>query len=105
MKERQARNYNRTKRAKALPELKEGDKVRVKVGLGNSGTQREIKYKAEEPNSYWVEVRNRLVRRNRKHFRLLYGEQEKAKEQKASVAFNRLRQNITSWRDRDFLYY
>ena len=77
----------------------------MKVGLEDSRTQGEIEYKAEEPNGYWVEVRNRLVRKNRKHLTLLYGEQEEVKKQEARVTSNRPHRNITSRCDRNFLYY
>lgn len=71
LKQRQKRNHDKTRRAKDLPELEEGDVVWAKLSHDDKGKQAVVRYKAEEPQSYWVEIDGRLIRRNRKHLRLL----------------------------------
>ena len=52
-------------------ELKEGQAVWIKVSHDDKGKRGVVKYKAEEPDSYWIETDKRLVRRTRKHLRRL----------------------------------
>lgn len=41
-------------------ELGEGDTVWVKFGHEDTGKRATVKYRAEEPKSYWVEVHGKL---------------------------------------------
>ena len=50
-------------------ELKEGDTVWVKINNEDGGYQGVVKSRTIEPDSYWVKVGDRIVRRNRKHLR------------------------------------
>lgn len=80
LKQRQKRNHDKTRRAKDLPELEEGDIVWAKLSHDDEGKRAVVKYNAEEPQSYWVEIDGRLIRRNRKHLRLLREETQEVEE-------------------------
>lgn len=70
LKERQQRDYNRCHRAKPMLELEEGALVWVKIDHKDKGKPGTVRFKAEEPASYWVEVEGRLLRRSRVHLRV-----------------------------------
>lgn len=89
LKERQKRNYDQTRKArdKEPRVLEEGQLVWIKIAHGDRGKRGVIRYKAEEPDSYWVESEKRLIRRTRKHLRPLPPEElqeEKTDQGKAS---------------------
>ena len=71
LKKRTKANFDRGRKAKAVEELKEGQLVWIKISHEDKGKKGVIKYRAEEPDSYWVETEKRLVRRTRKHLRPL----------------------------------
>ena len=71
LKSRQKRNFDHGRRARGVEELQEGQNVWIKISHEDKGKSGVIKYKAEEPDSYWVETDKRLVRRTRKHLRPL----------------------------------
>ena len=52
-----------------MDDLADGDIVWVKVGHKDTSRPGVVRYKAEEPDSYWVEVQGRLLRRSRAHIR------------------------------------
>ena len=72
LKERQKSNFDRVKRPKRLSVLKEGDRVWVKINHEDEGREATVIKEALEPNSFWVAMNGRRVRRNRKHLRLLF---------------------------------
>lgn len=80
LKERQKRNFDGSKRARSLPALKEGDHVWVKRSNNERGSQAVVSSQADEPDSYWVDMDGRLVRRTRKHLRLLPREAKDSEE-------------------------
>jgi hypothetical protein len=65
-----ADNWNRKYRAKDLDELEIGSRVWVK-SPGDRGREGRVVRKDCNPESYWVSVGMREVRRNRKHLFLL----------------------------------
>ena len=71
LKERQKRNFDKSRRASDFADLQEGQTVWVKISHADKGKRGIVKYKAEEPDSYWIETDKRLVRRTRKHLRIL----------------------------------
>jgi hypothetical protein len=66
------RRWNIKHRAKALPELESGVKVWVKAPL-DKGSEGVVIEKDVSPDSYWVEVGECILRRNRKHLFPLTG--------------------------------
>ena len=71
--EKRSAKWDLKYRAKQLPELKPGDRVWVKApsDLGSEGVVDRLDH---NPNSYWVMVGAKVVRRNRKHLFLLCGD-------------------------------
>ena len=71
--EKRSAKWDLKYRAKQLPELKPGDRVWVKApsDLGSEGV---VDRRDHNPNSYWVMVGAKVVRRNRKHLFLLCGD-------------------------------
>ena len=64
------------RRAKKLVELKKGDRVWVKDSATDKGKEGHIIERSRQPDSYWVEIEGRAVRRNRVHCRKLYDKQQ-----------------------------
>ena len=69
LKLRQKQDYDRSHRARVMDDLADGDTVWVKVSHKDASRPGVVRYKAEEPDSYWVEVQGRLLRRSRAHIR------------------------------------
>jgi transposase InsO family protein len=120
LKERQRENYDRSRNVHQLPDLKAGDKVWVKIEHRDRGRAGIVRYTSEEPDSYWVEVEGRLLRRTRRHLRLLYteegtlqpkdqttrqGTRESITQSQTSTAQERSRRVIKKRRDPDYVYY
>ena len=59
-----------------MEDLVDGDRVWVKRDHKDASRPGTIRYRAEEPDSYWVEVQGRLLRRSRAHLRKRTGEAE-----------------------------
>ena len=66
---------DKRRRARKLVELKKGDRVWVKESASDKGKEGHIIERSRQPDSYWVEVEGRAVRRNRVHCRKLYDTQ------------------------------
>jgi hypothetical protein len=74
LKARQKRNFDRTKQVKDPLDFSEGDQVWVKVDHKDEGKLGTVRFRSEEPDSYWVEVNGRLLRRTSIHLRKLQPE-------------------------------
>ena len=66
------KKWNEKHRAKLLPELEIGARVWVKSPT-DLGEEALVVKKDSNPESYWVKVDNKIIRRNRKHLYLLDG--------------------------------
>lgn len=88
LKSRQKRDYDRGHRAKVMEDLVDGDMVWVKRDHKDASKPGTIRYRAEEPDSYWVEVQGRLLRRSRAHLRKRTGEEAQSSEIRTERAKN-----------------
>jgi hypothetical protein len=52
-----------------MEDLADGDRVWVKRDNKDTSKPGTIRYRAEEPDSYWVEVQGKLLRRSRAYLR------------------------------------
>ena len=75
LKDRQKRNFDQRTRAKNLENLSTEDRVWVKTN-GKDGEQGFVIGEAEEPDSYLVERKGVVIRRNRKHLTRLPEQEE-----------------------------
>lgn len=69
LKDRQKRDFDKGRRVSSLAELGEGTLVWIKTDSKEQSKPGIVRYEAEEPDSYWVEINGRLLRRSRAHLR------------------------------------
>jgi hypothetical protein len=72
LKKRQKVYTDRRRRAKKMETLEKGDRVWVKESNSSRGREGTVVERGIQPESYWVEVEGRIVRRNRAHCRKLF---------------------------------
>lgn len=111
LKERQKKNFDQRRRAKPMLGLEKGDTVWVKINNRDRGRKGVIYEKSNEPDSFWVDIGNSRVRRNRKHLRKINNRDSEVDQ---NIVFNsnskielrsRNSRTIKPKTNRDYVYY